>query len=342
MFHPGGQKGLTTAVTYRRSFETTRTNVATTMDADLRSRINASLSSRGAGYAAPTPDGRYLLVRAGSEGTVVDPTTGEDIAGFPADGNLPPTPSPDGAFFATVDGGTVQVRSLPDADLVHAFGVPDGRDVSIRGSGRNLLAPGGDVLYLHGPPWPPGDWTRFRTATGEAERSYPGVGVGDPWGADVWVFAASADGDTVAVTGATGPVGGGFVTVYDAASGEVEADWPLAGEGDGVALSSDGSMVVSISEGSVLHGDRWSDTGPDSSWTDSGTDGRIVDIEFVRDGHRVLVATDEGRLALRDAETGEITAAYEVGVEARWMRTTEDATLVVLGGHPPRLVTPDW
>lgn len=298
------------------------------MDAARLSHVNASLESRGAGYAAPTPDGTHLLVRAGSDGAVVDLATGEDVATFRADGPLAPAPSPDGSFFAAIDREEVHVRRLPDADLVHALPAPD----VLRVDGRNVLAPGGTVVYLPGPPFPPGDWTRYRTATGEAEGSYPGVGVGDPWGAAVRAFAA-ADGETVAVAGATGPVGGGFVTVYDAVSGEVEETRPLAGEGDDVALSPDGSAVVAVSDLRTLVGD---------AWTESVPEGRVVDLDFVRDGRRVLVATDRGRLALRDAATGEVVATYGTDSEAHWMRAAADASLVALGGPPARLVAPDW
>lgn len=304
------------------------------MDPEAVTHLDETLAALDASYVAPTPDGALLLVRTGTGdgGAILDAATGDERATFPTDPYLLPTPSPDGSHFATADGETVQVGALPDGEPVDTVPVPGG----FAARGRNLLGPGGDVLYLPGPPFPPGDWTRFRTATGEAERSYPAVGVGAPWGADVRAFAVSADGSRVAVAGATGPVGGGFVEVYDAASGALVDDWPLAGEGDGVALSPDGSAVVATSEGATIHA---------AGWSASVAPGRAIDVRFVRAGRRILVATDGGVLALRNAETGSVEATREFGDEVAWVRSTEDASLVAVGtraGGPPRLVAPRW
>lgn len=299
------------------------------MDAARLEQTNADLAANEERYAVLTRDGAYLLTRSGSKGRVLDLETGEALATFPVGDHVGPTPATDGSCFVCNDGESVQVRTLPEADLLDSFPVPG----SMRLLGRYLLGPGGEFVYLPGPPWPPGDWTRFQSTTGEAGPQFPGVSIGHPWGADVWAFCVSADGSTAAVTGAVGPVGGGFVGVYEAASGELVDDWQLAGEGSHVALSPDGASVVSVTEGATIAGD---------SWETSVDDGRVVDVEFLGDGERVFVATDAGVLTLLEAETGAVEASHRNGHDLRWARTTAEASIVTVGGDRARIVAPEW
>lgn len=148
------------------------------MDPDRLARVNASMASREVRYAVPTPDGTFLLEAAGPDGTLVDLPTGEPLATYPIGDPLGPTHASDGSCFACSDGESVQVRSLPEAEVLRSFPVPG----PMRLLGRNLLGPCGEFVYLPGPPWPPGDWKRFQSATGEAGPQYSGVSVGHPWG----------------------------------------------------------------------------------------------------------------------------------------------------------------
>lgn len=300
------------------------------MDPAPVSDVDASLAAREATYAAPTPDGAYLLTGADSEGTVVNLTTGEEIASVTLGEYLSPEPSPDGAFFATADEDTIRIHRLPDADVVHAFDRPP---TVTSGNVRNRVAPGGEFVYYRGPPLPPADVTRYRVTTGEALHRY-GTVYDDE---SVHAFAASADGTTVAVGGIKSPVNGGFVAVYDAASGELDEHWECAYEVDGLALSPDGFAVVFTDGLGGLAGPGWSDY---------GSDGMVRDACFVRDGTKVLAAVDadgDGTvLQLRDAETGNVEATHAVEADVRRLHSTEDASLVAFSGHPARIIVPDW
>jgi hypothetical protein len=68
----------------------------------------------------------------------------------------------------------------------------------------------------------------------------------------------------------------------------------------------------------------------------------VVDVEFVRDGERVFVATNEGALTLLDAETGAIEATFRTSMDLRWARPTADASLVTVGGDRARAIAPEW
>lgn len=294
------------------------------MDSAVLAHVNGSLGSYGAGSAAVTSNGNLLLARADDEGFVMDLTTGEQRATFPAHSSLDPTPAADDTAFATYDGEAVEIRDLPDGDLVAAFPL----DVTVHTpTGRDLLAPGGDHVYLNA--FPRVEWARYDTATGGVEHTYPAVEDDEAVGC----FALSVDGTRAAVAGIKSPVNAGFVAIYAAASGELVTHQELAYDADRVALSPDGSgAVLTDGIGGLVAG----------GWRSDETDGVVTDAQFVRDGTCVVSVTQSGTLDLWDAATGARVATHATGTPASTISADADGDLVAVSGRETRLTVPEW
>lgn len=326
---------------------------ATTMDLDA---VNDTLDSRGfmnGSVVHVTPDGGYLVgafdredpdsgefAIPDREGFVLDVATGEETATFPVFRTeyrlLDPVPAVDGSALATYDGDEVEVRRIPDGEVLYAF------PAAVLGQSQHMatgaVGAGGRYVYLacgemeEGDEESDGMWVRFDATTGELVRRYPEPAE-NAWGI---AFAGSTDGSTVAVGGhvSRGRLEkSGVVGVYDAVTGDPVdrrfTDEPISN----LDISPDGTTVVYRGMDVTTPGIDMTLYGP--GWEVRSESPEMDEIRyhrgpfFVRGDDAVLVATNGGHVHLRDVETGDLLGSYEIpnvdGAERRLLDIATDA-----------------